>query len=129
MITEFNIFENNKLNYLNSKFWKILINDDLLPIRLFKIGMNDKLINDWVFKVIDDNLRKNNDYIYIGRYEPTKETYYSKFFDSNYDWSYCEQYKRELFDNNDYEYMGELEITKDDIDEYKIKNDSKKYNI
>lgn len=120
MITSFKIFENDeeKYRWLESvnKYWKVYLNDNLVELRLYKTGMDKVDLEHWLEISQDFFKRKGYKYIYIG-------------LDDNYDWSYAPEEKVHHYTNKGFGYMGEVELTDEEIEEYKLKNNIKNYNI
>jgi len=113
MITNFKIFENDS----DKKYWKIKIsrveNDsEFIDLQLYKIGMPDKNIKEYEF------LHYHNEDAFIG-YAANNPKYKYSYTAANDD----------FFDRNGFEYMGNVEITEEDVAEYEMRKNAKKYNI
>jgi len=112
MITNFKIFESNS----DKKYWRIKIskNEDdseFIDVQLYKIGMSEKEIKEFAY------LHNHFKDVFVGY--NSYSTYYYSYTGANDD----------FFDRNGYEYMGRVEITDEDIADYEMRKNTKKYNL
>lgn len=112
MITNFKIFEKK---VADKKFW-VVNNDENLKIRLFKIGLPDKLIENFLYQLKQYYMTAR--YFYIG-YNDNNWTY-SEY---NYTSGNCTYY------DEDYKYMGHVYINDVDIYNYNNRKEIDKYNL
>lgn len=113
MITNFKIFENN---IDDKKFW-VVKNDENLKVRLFKIGMPDNLIQT-LLKLLQKDYRTDR-FFYVG-------------YDEEDDWTYCEYNYTSgsnIYKEKNFKYMGHVDINDNDIYNYKVRDEIKKYNL
>lgn len=117
MIIKFKIFETKQ----TQKFWKILT-DEYFFIRLDKLGMPEKVQNDIYEHYCDynENLIK---FVMIG-----KENYGYDTYDWHWDFNQDKK-ENDFYVGCEYEYQGELELTQDEINDWILKNNAKKYNL
>jgi hypothetical protein len=121
MITKFNLFENHELG---QRYWKILV-DDTLFVSLDKIGMPDDVKNELYEHLIDIQDHKNYKFVMVG-----EDNYGGEM--SDWHWDFNQNRTHDEFyagTEEKYKYQGVVEVTQDEIDEWKLKNDAKKYNL
>lgn len=122
MITSFKIFENSELI---QRYWKVPI-DDYFFVRLDKIGMDEKAQHEIYDHYLDCGT--DSKIVWLGE---------DDFGDghSHWYWDFSSDYNDSdgsFYANSDldkYEYQGEVDITPEDIEKWKFKNDTKKYNL
>jgi len=102
----------------NKNFWLVRTDEPYLLASLYKLGANDKQI-DLIRKNV---IIKNNSKAYIGinnfgriDWNPYRGTY------SDYNYT--------SFKNTGYKYQGELELTSEDIKNWELKENTKKFNL
>jgi hypothetical protein len=116
MITRFKLFESKY------QIWVIPLKMPDFIISLKKIGMNDKMINDWM------RLYKNDVFTDHGKY-PDRKTITIRKEGNVYTW-----YWYPSTDGDEYtKFMGKLEYTPEEIQDYyyqiELEKDVNRYNI
>jgi len=110
MITNFKIFENNKIN---GQFWKIK-NDEFIEVKLYKIGLDFITLDR--FAEVFRTAYYENKYYFIGKYLSDRYTYDAR--------------QNEIFYRKKYfKYLGEPQIDENDIKDYEMKRNTIKYNL
>jgi len=127
MITKFILFENQELG---QRYWKILI-DDYFFVRLEKIGVSEQTQNEIYEHYCDLTDNVNGEkfrFVYVG-----EDNYGGKMSDWHWNFDQKQTVHRSIFcaesPGYNYVYQGEIEVTQEDIDDWKIKKDAKKYNL
>ena len=102
-------------------YWKVRTDTPYFEISLDKMGMVEDEKLDYI-QMRDDNNLINQEYVYVAlNYDINiTGTIGSEFYYDNYSRAF-----------DDYEYLGEIEkeITPEDIEEWHLKNDAKRYNL
>jgi hypothetical protein len=110
MITNFKIFETVE----DKRYWLIRCDYPYLEISLYKLNAT-KYVLDWALKVSEFVAKKKYKNIYIAPFGKRPE------------WDAFNITGREDFKK--YDFQGRLEITPEDIENWKIKKQSEKYNL
>ena len=123
MITNFKIFE----DIANKKGYYLVKDDKFFNVRLYKIGMPIEVIKDFNKKFEFKN-RENIDVDCLSYYIGCNVDY-----NNNVVWNYSStpylSGRTSQYEFIGYEYMGEVEINEDDILEYEMLINTKKYNL
>jgi hypothetical protein len=110
MIIKFKIFEN--LKYSNS-FWLVKKNSPYFEISLDKLNVPEKLKNKYLSNRFIKTAAVNK--IYISPFEDTHKQSWSE--------------RSNVYESRNFVYEGEIKITREDIEDWKIKKESEKYNL
>ena len=125
MITKFKLFENQEFV---QKCWKIPI-DDYFFVRLEKIGMSEEIQKSIYEHYCDLHSVER---IEISSVLVGKDDYGGETSDWHWDFNTDINYKdldRYIFDGDEYKYQGEVNATQEDLDDWVLRNDAKKYNL
>jgi hypothetical protein len=112
MITNFKVFENVE----NKKYWLVRCDYPFLEISLYKLNASKEII-DWYSNINKWVYEKNYKNIYIAP------------FDGDPKWNVFNTSGKKDFENVKYVFQGKLKITPEDIEDWKLKKKSYKYNL
>jgi len=123
MITQFKIFESKQL-----KYWKVILEEPYFSISLDKLNVPDK-DKDLIFYPSALNAFRN-------RVNPPHPIFIMKGKGKNTmrkwtpsEWTWIHLADEHIIKKQGFEYQGEIPITEEDIEEWNLKNDAKKYNL
>jgi len=97
-------------------FWLVDTDERYFEISLDKIGVREDVINNYCYLNIHSILNTGLKFIFI-----TKIGFVM--------WSDCTKYEKTEAIEQGYEYKGDIFITKEDIENYKVKIEAKKFNL
>jgi hypothetical protein len=123
MIIKFKIFENQELV---QRYWKVLIDDNLF-VSLNKIGMPNDIQNDLYEHLIDIKDDKDYKFVMVG-HDHHGDDWHWDFNQARTNEFYVDTLHLNLPDGK-YVYQGVVEVTQNEIDDWKLKNDAKRYNL
>ena len=123
MITQFKVFEDHEINeFIFVEYWKVPTNKEKLIIALNKIE-DCKLEREDFYG--DNNKPKfgNRKFAYVIKLTRTVMEDVLYITKSNVNWFYS---KDKTYENK---FMGEIKVSKQEVKDYKIEQDMKKYNL